>query len=196
MEDAFSTSFSSWYDSWVIDIGATCHMTFRRDLFDQFSDNNDGVVYFVDKSQIKPSWIGSIQLKIPRLPNYTLNYVLYILQFQRIFLSLIQIRQEGHSIHIFDGKVKIRREFDNKTLMSDVEEDKLLKFHCMSSIALNTTYLVQQNDNLSCSLLWHAFSHVIYESIQIMKQQGIKGLQTVPRKLTPCNVFILGKHHK
>ena len=78
MEDVFSTSFSSWYDSWVLDTGATCHMTFRRDLFDQFSDNIDGVVYFSDRSQIKPSGIGSIELKIPGLPNYILNDVLYI----------------------------------------------------------------------------------------------------------------------
>ena len=29
-----------------------------------------------------------------------------------------------------------------------------------------------------------------------MKQQGIKRLPTVPRKFTPCNACILGKHHK
>ena len=29
-----------------------------------------------------------------------------------------------------------------------------------------------------------------------MKQQGIKGLPTIPRKFTPCNACILGKHHK
>ena len=92
MEDVFSTYFSSWYDSWVLDTGATCHTTFRRDFFDQFSDNIDGVVYFVDKSQIKPSGICSIHLKIPRLPNYVLNDVLYIPKFQRNLLSLIQIR--------------------------------------------------------------------------------------------------------
>ena len=50
--------------------------------------------------------------------------------------------------------------------MIGVEEDKLLKLHGMSSVALNTTYLVQQNDTLSSSLLWHAcFGHVNYESI-------------------------------
>ena len=112
-------------------------------------------------------------------------------------LYLIQIRQQGHSILIFDGKVEIRRASDNKTVMSGVEEDKLLKLHGMSSVALNKTYLVQQNYTLSSSLLWHArFGHVIYESIRIIKQQGIKGLPTVLRKLTPCNACILGKHHK
>jgi hypothetical protein len=27
-----------------------------------------------------------------------------------------------------------------------------------------------------------------------MKQQGIKGIPTIPRKLTPCDACILGKH--
>ena len=54
MEDVFSTSFSSWCDVWVLDTGATCHMTFRKDLFDQFNDNIDEVVYFDNKFQIKP----------------------------------------------------------------------------------------------------------------------------------------------
>ena len=29
-----------------------------------------------------------------------------------------------------------------------------------------------------------------------MKQRGIKGLPTFPKKSTPCNACILGKHHK
>jgi len=197
MEDIFSTSFSSWHDSWILDTDATCHMTFRRDLFEQFSDNIDGVVYFADKSQIKPSRIGSIQLKIPGLFDYSLNDVLYIHQFEINLLYLVQIRQQGHSIHIFDGKVEIRRPADNKTVMTGVEEDKLLKLKGVSSVTLNTNHLVKQNDTLSSSLLWHAcFGHINYESLRIMKQQGIKGLPTVPRNLTPCNACILDKHHK
>jgi hypothetical protein len=50
---------------------------------------------------------------------------------------------------------------------------------------------------LSSSLFWHArFGHINYDSIRIMKQQGIQGLPTIPRKLSPCNACILGKHYK
>ena len=41
-------------------------MTFRKYFFETFSAKNDGVVYFVDKSQLKPSRIGSVRLKLPR----------------------------------------------------------------------------------------------------------------------------------
>jgi hypothetical protein len=61
-EDLFNTSFASWTDAWLLDTGATCHMTFRRDFFEDFNYNVDGIVYFASKSSLKPSKIGTIGL--------------------------------------------------------------------------------------------------------------------------------------
>jgi len=45
--------------------------------------------------------------------------------------------------------------------------------------------------------LWHArFGHINYGSIKIMKNQGIKGLLTVPRNIIPCDACIIGKNCK
>jgi hypothetical protein len=74
----FNTSFASWRDAWLLDIGATCHMTFQRDFFEYFNDNVDGIVYFVDKSSLKPSGIGTIRLKLPGLLDFLLHDVLYL----------------------------------------------------------------------------------------------------------------------
>ena len=52
IEEAFSTSFS-WYDIWLLDTGAICHMTFRKYFFEMFSDQIDGVVHLENKSQQK-----------------------------------------------------------------------------------------------------------------------------------------------
>ena len=125
INEVFSTSFASWEDTWILDTGATCHMTFRRDCFDTFSDHIDGIVYFVDKSHLKPSGIGSIRLKLPIIADYILHDVLYIPQLKRNLMSLIQVRQQGHSIHIFDGIIEIRQTSDNVIVMTGVEEDKL-----------------------------------------------------------------------
>ena len=54
IEEAFSTSFF-WNEIWLLDTGATCHMTFRKDFFETFSDQIDGAVHLADKSQLKPS---------------------------------------------------------------------------------------------------------------------------------------------
>ena len=84
IEEVSSTSNSCLNDTWLLDTGATCHMTFRRDFFETFNDQVDGVVYFADKSQLKPSGIGSIRLKLPGLADYILSNVLYLSQLREI----------------------------------------------------------------------------------------------------------------
>lgn len=106
-EDLFNASFASWKDDWLLNSRATCHMTFRRDFFEEFTDNVDGVVYFVDKSKLKPSQLGTIKIKLPGLSDFLLHDVLYLPKLRRNLLSLVDIRERGHSIHIFDGKVEV-----------------------------------------------------------------------------------------
>ena len=33
IEDLFNASLTSWRNDWLLDSGATCHMTFRKDSF-------------------------------------------------------------------------------------------------------------------------------------------------------------------
>ena len=82
----------------------------------------------------------------------------------------MQIRQQNHSIHMFDGIIEIRRAYDNVVVMNGVEDNKLLKLNGTSSNSQNSANLVQHNSNLSSSLLWHArFGHINYDSLMIMK---------------------------
>ena len=149
IEEAFSTSFS-WNDIWLLDTGATCHMTFRKDFFETFSDQIDGVVHLADKSQLKTSGIGSVRLKLSRLADYILFDILYVPQLKRNLISLVQIRQQNHSIHMFDGIIEIRRAYDNVIVMNGVEDNKLLKLIGTSSNSQNSANLVQHNSNLFC----------------------------------------------
>jgi len=77
-EDLFNASLASWKNDWLLDSGATCHMTHRKDFFEDFTDNVDGAVYFADQSKIKPSRLGTIRLKLPGLPDFLLHHVLYL----------------------------------------------------------------------------------------------------------------------
>jgi len=110
-------------------------------------------------------------------------------------MSLIHIRKKGHSIHIFDGIIEIRRTSDHAVVMTDVEEGTLLKLNGMSSTSCHENFVLmaQQSDIISPSLLWHAqFGHINYGSIEIIKNQGIKGIPTVIRNIIPCDSCIIG----
>ena len=142
-------------------------MAFQRDYFEDFSDNVDGIVYFADKSSLKPSRIGIVKLKLIGLPNLLLRDVLYLLELWRTLLSLVHIRQQENSIHIFDGIVEIRRSSDNMVMMTGVEDGRLLKLKGTFACAQNFAYHAHQNEGtLSSSLLWHAiFGHINYGSL-------------------------------
>jgi len=77
-EDLFNASLASWKNDWLLDLGATCHMTHRKDFFEEFTDNVDGVVYFANQSKIKPSRLGIIMLPFPGIPNFLMHHVLYL----------------------------------------------------------------------------------------------------------------------
>ena len=53
-------------------------MTFRKYYFEELNDIENGIVYFADKSSLKPRGIGSIKLKLSGFPDFVLNNVLYL----------------------------------------------------------------------------------------------------------------------
>ena len=48
-EDLFNASLASWKNDWLLDLGATCHMTHRKYFFEEFTNNVDGAVYFANQ---------------------------------------------------------------------------------------------------------------------------------------------------
>ena len=83
--------------------------------------------YTADQSKIKPSRLGTIRLKLPGLPNFLLHHVIYLPQLKRNLLSLVHIHQKGHSIHMFDGKLEVRKVSDHSLVRRGIEEERLLK---------------------------------------------------------------------
>jgi len=86
-EDLFKTLISSWRDAWLLDTGATCHMTFQRDFFEELNDNVEGAINFSGGSNLKPMGIGTINLKLPRFLDFILHNVLYLPRLQRKLFS-------------------------------------------------------------------------------------------------------------
>lgn len=69
---------SSIITSWIIDTGATQHMSSQKYLFDNMNTNVIGTITMADRSSQPVQGIGTIKLKLPRLPDFILLDVLYI----------------------------------------------------------------------------------------------------------------------
>ena len=66
-------------------------MTFRKYYFEELNDIENDIVYFAYKSSLKPRGVGSIRLKLFGFLNFVLKNVLYLLEFERSLISLVQI---------------------------------------------------------------------------------------------------------
>jgi len=188
-EDLFNASLASWKNDWFLDSRETCHMTHRKYFFEDFTDNVDGAVYFADQSKLKPSGLGTITLKLHGLPDFILHHVLYLAQ---LLFSLAHICQQGHSIHMFDGKLEIRKAFDHSLVMRVIEEERFLKLQGTSTNAQHFPYNSHHEEGtLPSSLLWHAiFGHLNYDSLFLLKKNGVASFPTIPRKLKQCDSYI------
>jgi len=150
----------------LLDLGATYHMTHRKYFFEDFTDNVDGAVYFADQSKIKPSGLGTIRIKLPGLLDFLLHHVLYLPQLKRNLLSLVHILQQGHSIHMFDGKLEVRKASEHSLVMRGIEEERLIKLQGTFAHAQHFSYNSHHEEGtLPSSLLWHArFGHLNCDS--------------------------------
>ena len=82
------------------------------------NDIVDGIVYFADKSSLKPKRIGSIRLKLPGFPDFVLHNVFYLLDLHRnpIVFSEHSITTTFHPY--LQWNIEIRKSFDNKVIMT------------------------------------------------------------------------------
>jgi hypothetical protein len=86
---------------------------------------------------------------------------------QRNLMSLVHIRQQGHYVHMFGGKVEIRKDYDNVLVMNEMEDGKLLKLNGTSSHTHIDAYLSHHDSGIiPFSILWKArFGHINYDNI-------------------------------
>jgi hypothetical protein len=110
----------------------------------------------------------------------------------------MRIRQQGHYVHIFSGKVEIRKDSDNMVGMTEIEDGRLLKLKGTSTQAKKFAYLSHHNEGtMQSSLLWHAiFGHINYHNLHVLRKNGVSGSPTIPMKLKQYDAYILGKHSK
>jgi hypothetical protein len=106
-----------------------------------------------------------------------MNYVLYIPNMQMNFLSLGQIRQKSHFVHIFGGKVETRKDFDKMIVTIGLEDGRLLMLKEISTHGQNFARLSHKNKGIiPSSIMWHSiFCHINYEIFHVLKRNGVSG---------------------
>ena len=99
---------------------------------------------------------------------------------------------------MFGGKVEIQKDYDNMVFMTGMEDGRPFKHKGTSTHTQNVAYLSHHGESImSYSLLWNArFGHINYDSLCLLRKNGVFFLPPIPKKLKQCDACILGKHKK
>ena len=88
----------SFENYWILDTGATQHMTYRRDYFWNYKDVQLNPIYLADDTTHIPQGKGSVKVFLPGIGEKWISNVWYVPSFKKSLLSLVIIRQVGHQI--------------------------------------------------------------------------------------------------
>jgi hypothetical protein len=86
---------------------------------------------------------------------------------------------------MFGGKVEIQKDSDNMVVMTGMEDGRPLKLKGTFAHTQNVAYLSHHDASIMpSSFLGHPrFGHINYDSLRLLRKNGVSGLPTIPRIL-------------
>ena len=185
-------------ETWIIDSGASQHMTNNNKLFSKFVDLNHSIkVEIGDGRSLNASAIGNIDLKLAQANGgfikCTLKNVLLVPELAHNLFSVSQCAKNGNVVSFNDDGCKV------------INADRIIGFGKRVG-KLYTLQCITENTNISCNIadsdnetLWHRrFSHLNINSLRkLIKDELVTGIQcNVTDKPFFCVNCCDGKNHK
>ncbi|KAG7582883.1 Retrotransposon Copia-like N-terminal [Arabidopsis suecica] len=152
-------------NTWIIDSGATHHVSFDKNLFESLSDGLNNAVTLPTGMNVRIAGIGTIKLNA----HITLHNVLYIPEFRINLLSISQLTRDMKSRVYFD---------ENSCVIQDhTKEQTIGKGNQIGGLYILDTTSVLSSPTVSspsCSVvvdsaLWHSrLGHPSYEKVDVL----------------------------
>ncbi|UYV78316.1 hypothetical protein LAZ67_16000942 [Cordylochernes scorpioides] len=201
-----NTLFGATAETWIIDSGATHHMTPKRDYFTCLKEctSNMSSITIANGSSIEACGIGTVSANIVGHKGDASNMVaqntLYVPDMRHSVLSVRQMIENGRKVvfnrsgcHIMDMKGKLL-----------IEGKKLGRLYYVQTTPSSP---IDQNDRVSLASeckeeltleLWHKrLMHVnAYTIAKMAKNQSVRGLNCSPAKPEKCEDCLIGKSYR
>jgi hypothetical protein len=180
-------------DAWVLDTGASNHMTGRREALTSLDTSVGGTVRFGDGSLVEIEGIGSVLLQTKQNGHKVLSEVYYIPKLKSSIVSLGQLEEGGCKIVIEDGFCNV---FDvERSLLARAPRVRNRLYLLSMKLAAPVCLVAKADDK---AWLWHGrYGHLNFRALQELgAKQMVYGLPQLNRHEEFCDGCALGKQHR
>ena len=179
---------------WVLDTGASNHMTGSRAVLTHLNEGVKGTVRFGDGSSVEIHGVGSMVIEGRQQEHKVLTDIYYIPKLKSNIVSLGQLEEKGFEVSLKNGRCNVFDQGGNNLLISAPRTANRLytyKFSIGSPVCL----LSKLDDD---AWKWHArFGHLNFRSLRELGRKAmVSGMPTVDRVEQVCDGCTLGKQHR
>lgn len=178
---------------WVLDTGATNHMTSSKEAFSDIDAGVQGTVKFGDGSVVAIEGRGTVLLNCKNGEHQALTGVYHIPRLTTNIVSLGQLEEDGFKILLLNGFLKVwdRR----RRLLAKVPRAANRLYVLTVDIGKPVCLAAQGND---AAWRWHArFGHLNFRSLRRLSQQEmVRGLPSLDHIDQVCDSCLAGKQRR
>ena len=189
--DVLTVSTSGSANTWVMDTGASYHMTFSKELFTSFKEWN-GNVKLGDDEVLGVKGSGSVQIKMHDGIVRSLD-AWYVPNLCKNLISLGTLDKQGYNFSGNDGQLRVSK--GALVVMKGKLQHGI--YFLMGNSVMGTVVVsrsLEQQDN--CTELWHRrLGHMSEKGLAVLSKQGLlDGAET--GKLKFCETCVMGKQRR
>jgi len=177
-------------DVWVLDTGASNHMTGHREALASLDTSVRGTVRFGDGSLVEIEGIGSVVLQSKAKGHKVLTEVYFIPKLKSNIVSLGQLEEGGCKIVIEKGFCNV---FDvEHSLLARAPRVKNPLYLLTTQIAAPVCLTAKTSDE---AWVWHGrYGHLNFRALCDLGQKGmVEGMPVIDRVEEFCDSYALGK---
>ena len=188
--DVLSISSNDPRDEWVLDSGATFHMTSRKDWLFDLKDTEGSKVLMGDNTPCDVKGIGSVKLKMADGTMKILKDVRYIPELKRNLISLGTLDTSGYEIKLRGGVLKVL-----KGIMVAMKGTLNQGLYILQGETITGENAISEHKP-SPTDLWHRrLGHMSLKGLVELHKQGLlKDIKAT--ELQQCEHCIMGKSHR
>jgi hypothetical protein len=180
-------------DVWVLDTGASNHMTGRREALSSLDMSVGGTVRFGDGSLIEIEGIGSVLLQTKKSGHKVLSEVYYIPKLKSNIISLGQLEEGGCKVVLEYGFCEV---YDvERALLARAPRVKNRLYLLTTQLAAPVCLMSKTDDK---GWLWHGrYGHLNFRALRELGTKGmVDGMPQLDRVEEFCNGCALGKQQR